>query len=130
MAHHRIVELEAVLEFLERGAIDLDVEADVVRLGDLVDRIGQLPPTPILDAMDLSGLAGHQSLVTREHRRNLLALIGMDDQYDLVMTHELSLWTLMAARDACAVRQGIKVKPAMIAGSSSRGQATADESVV
>jgi len=63
-----------------------------VRLGELLDHVGQLPPTPILDPVHLAAAGGDGGLVAFQHGRNLFALIRMDQEHDLVVTHEVSLW--------------------------------------
>jgi hypothetical protein len=37
--------------------------------------------------MDLATAIGNESFVTLKHGGNLLALIGMDQKYDFIMTH-------------------------------------------
>lgn len=70
----------------------LDVQAQVVGLGKLVDLIGQLAAAPVFDAVHLAAAAGDHALVALEHGGHLFALIRVDEQNDFVMTHSDSLW--------------------------------------
>src|SRR5690606_1167155 len=90
VAQHGVVEPEGVLEFVERRLAALDVDQHVVGLGHLLDRVGQLPPAPVLDPVDLALLGFDHRLVPLDHRGHLLALVGVDDQYDLVVTERFS----------------------------------------
>ena len=87
VAQHRIVELEGVLEFGQRCGVALDVHQDVVRLVHLGDRVRHLTPAPVLEAMDAAAAGRGHGAVALDHRGHLLALIGMDDKYDFVVTH-------------------------------------------
>jgi hypothetical protein len=60
----------------------LDVQAQVVRLGELLDQVGQLAAAPILDPVHLAAAGGDEALVAFQHGRNLFALIRMDQQND------------------------------------------------
>ena len=60
--------------------------------GQFVDHVGQLATAPIFKAVDFAAAVGDQAFVAFEHGWNLLALIGMDQKHDFIMTHELSLW--------------------------------------
>jgi hypothetical protein len=62
MTKNRIVELEAVLQFGQRRAVALDVQQQVVGLVQLLDRIGELAATPVLEAVDLSATRGDEPL--------------------------------------------------------------------
>src|SRR5262245_9501958 len=92
MPQHRVVELERVVELVHRFLVALDVHQDVVRLVNLLDRIRELAATPVLEAMDLALPRGDRAAVAFDHRRNLLALVRMDDEDDLVVPHADSLW--------------------------------------
>jgi hypothetical protein len=95
MAEHRVIELERVFELVERLLIDLDVHQHVVCLVDLGDRVGELPAAPVFEAVDPAVLAGDGRAIPLDHRRHLLALVGMHDEYDFVMTHaDRSLWAV------------------------------------
>src|SRR5687767_10305749 len=89
MPQHRVAELERVLELGERLVVALDVHEDVVRLVDLGDRVGQLPATPVLEAVHGALAARDHALVALDHLRHLLALVGMNDENDFVMAHVL-----------------------------------------
>src|SRR3546814_141115 len=91
VAQHRIVEAEAFDERVEHGLVDLDVEQDVVGLDQVVDRIGQLAATPVLETVDLALAALDQRLVALDHGGHLLALVRMDREHDFVMTHVVFL---------------------------------------
>ncbi len=83
--------LNACSSSVERRLVALDVHQDVVRLVHLLDRIGQLAAAPVLEAVDLAAVAVVIVRVALDHRGHLLALIGMHDKYDFVMTHIHSL---------------------------------------
>ncbi len=87
MAQHRVVETESVLDFRERFVVALDVHQNVVRLVDLVDRVGELAASPVFEAVQLAVARADRLPVALDHRGHLLALIGMDDEYDFVVTH-------------------------------------------
>jgi hypothetical protein len=53
MTKDGVVELEAVLEFGQRRAVALDVHQNVVRLVQLLDRIGELAAAPVFKAVNL-----------------------------------------------------------------------------
>src|SRR5688572_32062550 len=89
MPQHGVAELERMLELGERLVVALDVHEDVVRLVDLGDRVGQLPTTPVLEAVHGALAARDHALVALDHLRHLLALVGMDDENDFVMAHVL-----------------------------------------
>jgi hypothetical protein len=92
MAQHGVVEPECVLEFIQRGLVNLNIHEHVVCFVDLLDRVSQLAATPVFQTVDMTVLAGHQRAITLDHRGHLLALIGMHDKYDLVVSHYISLW--------------------------------------
>src|SRR5262252_8707844 len=92
MAQHRVVELEGMLELAQRLGVALDVHEHVVRLVDLGERESQLAPAPILESVDFAVLARYRRAVTLDHRRDLLALVRVDDETHLVMSHHISLW--------------------------------------
>src|SRR3546814_15847452 len=62
-------------------------DLDVVGLDQVVDRIGQLAATPVLETVDLALAAFDQRLVALYHGGHLLALVRMDQEHDFVMTH-------------------------------------------
>src|SRR5690606_34138142 len=87
VAKHGVVEAEAFDEFVEHGLVGFDVEQHVVRLDQVVDRIGELAAAPVLETVDLAIAALDQRLVALDHGRHLLALVRMDQEHDFVMTH-------------------------------------------
>src|SRR5215467_2127345 len=111
MAQHRVVELEGMLELAQRLGVALDVHEHVVRLVDLGERESELAAAPILEPVDLAVLARYRRTVTLDHRRDLLALVRVNDETHLVMSHRVSLWKKPPAQvrrcDAAeTVRQG------------------------
>ena len=54
VTQHGIVEAEAGLDLSQGFLAALDVQAQVVRLGQLVDQVGELEATPVLDTVDLA----------------------------------------------------------------------------
>src|SRR5205814_10575600 len=74
-----------------RLGIALDVHEHVVRLVDLLDLVGELPATPVLEAVHGALARRDDASVALDHLRHLLALVGMDDENDLVMPHALDL---------------------------------------
>src|SRR5690606_39200898 len=87
MPQHGVAEAERAGQLVQRLAVALDVHEDVVRLVHFLDRVGQLAATPIFEAMNRAVAGRDHALVTFQHRRNLLALVGMDQEDDLVMSH-------------------------------------------
>src|SRR5471032_2319432 len=81
-----------MLEFVQGFLIALDVHEHVMRLVHLGDGIGHLTPAPVFEAVDQTFAASDRTAVALDHRRHLLALIGMNDEYDFVMSHAISLW--------------------------------------
>src|SRR6476661_6036150 len=138
VAQHGVVEAEGVLELAHHVLVGLDVDAQVVRLGELVDLVGQLAAAPVLDTMHLAAAGGDHALVTLQHGRNLLALVRVDQQHDFIMTHGLSLrmgrgarlrarrrWQPPPASDG--VRQG-KAKDYTAGGTDGRSRAPPPDS--
>ncbi|MNR38905.1 hypothetical protein D3C85_1570530 [compost metagenome] len=91
MAQHGVVELEGVLQFSHHSLVGLDVHAQVVGLGQLVDQVRQLTAAPVFHAVHLATASGDHALVALQHGWNLFALIRVDQQNDFVMTHVNSL---------------------------------------
>jgi hypothetical protein len=54
---------------------------------DLGERIGELAPAPVFEAVHGTAALRDDALVSLDHLRHLLALVGMDDENDLVMPH-------------------------------------------
>ena len=87
IADDGVVEAECALHFFQHRLAALDVHQDVVGLVDLVDRIGQLPPAPVLQPVNLAAILLDHRAIAIHHRLNLIALVGMDHEYDFIMTH-------------------------------------------
>src|SRR6476661_6560998 len=99
----RVVELERVLELGQRRRIALDVHQDVVSLVHLGDRISELAATPILETVDPAVARRDHGAVALDHRGHLLALVGMHNKYDFVVTHaDLLLMDWLGDRIAMA----------------------------
>ena len=81
-----------MLELVQGFLIALDIHEHVMRLVHLGDGEGHLTPAPVLEAVDRTLAGGDGAAVALDHCGHLLALIGMDDEYDFVMTHAVSLW--------------------------------------
>src|SRR3954452_27064 len=92
MAQNGVIEAEGVLELVQRFLVDLDVHEHIVGFVHLLDLKGELAPAPVFQSMDAAVAAGHHALVALDHRGHLLALIGMDDKYNFVVSHRISLW--------------------------------------
>ena len=88
MAKHRVVELERVLELGQRLGVAFDVHQHVVRLVHLLDRVRHLPAAPVFQAVNPAAMAGHHRAVPLDHAGDLLALVGVHDENDFVVTHE------------------------------------------
>src|SRR5262245_1032461 len=116
VAQHRVAELERVLELAERLVVALDVHEHVVRLVHLLDRVGELAPAPVLEAVHDAVAGGDDALVALDHGGHLLALVGMDDENDLVMSHAriglLFLWLGPTAMRSGVTRKGADYTPA------------------
>ena len=87
MAQDGVVETEGVLQLTHHGLGGLDVDAQEVGLGELVDLVSQLAAAPVLDTVHLAVAGGDHALVALQHGRNLLALIRVDQQDDFIVTH-------------------------------------------
>ena len=51
------------------------------------DRVSELTTAPVFDAVNLTALFEHESLVAFDHRGNLFGLIRVHDDAQFVMTH-------------------------------------------
>ena len=91
MAQDRIVELECMIELVQGFLVTLDVHQHVVRLVHLLDRVGHLAASPVFETVNLAALGGDQGAVAFDHGGHLLALIGVNDENNFVMSHEYSL---------------------------------------
>jgi hypothetical protein len=58
-----------------------------MRFMHFLDGVSQLQATPIFHAMNVAILGCDLGFVTLDHGGHLLALIGMNEENDLVMTH-------------------------------------------
>ncbi len=65
-----------------------------MRLVHLGDGKLELATAPVLEAMDGTAVRGDEAAVPLDHGGNLLALVGMDQEYDLVMPHLVLLMVL------------------------------------
>src|SRR6476659_95747 len=88
VAKHGVVELERVLELRQGLGAALEVHQHVVRLVDLLDRICELAAPPVLEPVNPAAGGRHHRAVALDHGGYLLALIGMHDEYDFVVTHQ------------------------------------------
>ena len=66
---HGVVELERVLELVQRFLVALDVHQHVMRLVNLLDRVGELAPAPILEAVDAAAAGRSPSCGTARPSR-------------------------------------------------------------
>src|SRR5690349_54224 len=96
-----------MLELPERLRVALDVHENVVRLVNLGEREGELAAAPVLEPVYLAVLGAHRRAVAVDHRRDLLALVRVNDETNFVMSHALSLWIKPPARPAVATRRGL-----------------------
>ena len=92
VAQHRIVETEPGFQLGDALRIALDVHEDVVGLEHLVDRVGQLAPTPVLETVDHPTPLFQIAAIALDHRRHLLALAWVHQKDHFVMTHGNPLW--------------------------------------
>ena len=92
MAQNGIVELERMIEFVQRFAVALNVHQNVMGLVDFLDRVSQLTATPVFQTMKSTALGSNDGAVALDHAGHLLALVRMDDKNDFVMTHANSFW--------------------------------------
>ena len=105
-ADNGVVEAEAGLELSQDFLAALDVQAQVVGLGELLDQVSHLATAPVLDPVHDTATGGDQALVALQHGRNLFALIRMDQQNDFVVTHKCSLWIpAVGCRDDARLRK-------------------------
>ena len=54
---------------------------------DLCDRKGELPAAPIFESMNDAFAAFDKRLIAFDHARHLIALIGMHEKDDFVVSH-------------------------------------------
>jgi len=86
VAQHGVVEAEGADELVERVLRTLDVHHQVMRLVNLVDRMGELTPAPVFFAVHGTAGAFDHAPITLQHRGNLLALVRMDQKHDFVVS--------------------------------------------
>ena len=91
MTQHRVAEAKCARELVDGLLVALDVHENVVRLVDLGDGVGELPTAPVFLAMDAAVSGGDHALVAIDHRGDLLALVRMNQKYNLVVPHQSSL---------------------------------------
>src|SRR5262249_32655036 len=103
---HRVAEAEGTGQLIESLLVRLDVHEHVVCLVDLGDRVGELPPSPVLETMHVTATGGDHALVALDHRGHLLALIRVHKENDFVMPHECSFWVKPPDSRHTPVRQG------------------------
>src|SRR3569623_1968174 len=102
-AQHGIVDAERMLQFVHHVLARFDVQAQVVRLRELVDLVGQLATAPVLATVHLAVAGGDHALVAFQHGRNLFALVRVDQENDLVMTHKTPFGLELPRRlDGCS----------------------------
>ena len=87
VTQHGVIELERMLNFFHHSLAGFDVDAEVVGFGKLLDQVHQLATAPIFHTMHSSAAGGNHAFVAFQHGWDLLALIRVDQQDDLVMTH-------------------------------------------
>jgi hypothetical protein len=87
VTQHGIIEFECGFQLDQGLVVALDVQADVVCLRQLLDLVSHLTAAPVFDAVDVTAAGRDAGLVTLDHRRDLLALVRVDDKYDFIMTH-------------------------------------------
>src|SRR5687768_11800040 len=90
VAQDLVVLAHAVLDLGQRGLAVLagDAEEDVLALGQLLDRVGELAPAPVLFGADL-GAAGRDHLLVLLSQRDdvLVGDTGVHDEDELISTH-------------------------------------------
>ncbi len=60
-----------------------------------LNRISQLATPPVFHSMNTTFTRFYYTAVTINHRRNLFALVRMDDKYNFVMTHAVFLLSVL-----------------------------------
>src|SRR5699024_3900127 len=75
------------LELIQFGLAAFNVQAHVMRLDQLLNRIGELTPAPVFEAVHLATIAFNHGLVALDHGGHLLALIRTHDKHYFVVTH-------------------------------------------
>ncbi|EQD23595.1 hypothetical protein NM3173_2200 [Neisseria meningitidis NM3173] len=97
MTQYCIIEAECGFQLFNHFGSGFDVHQNVMGFMDFVNRVSQLAATPVFQTVNLTVCFGNHGFVTFNHSGYLLALIGMNDKHDLVMTHVISLWMVKTA---------------------------------
>ena len=100
MPKHGIVKAERAPDLFDHRNTTLNVQQNVMRFVDFVDRMGQLAAAPVFGAVHHTAGTGHHALVSLDHGRDLFALVRMDQEHDFIMSHRLPFW-LKTGRIAC-----------------------------
>src|SRR6185436_9830426 len=91
MPHNCVIEFVGMLKLVQRGLVALDIHEHVVRLVDFLNGKGQLTSTPVFQPVDMAVARSNHLAVAFDHPGDLFALVGMDDENDLVMPHSCLL---------------------------------------
>src|SRR6188768_4226909 len=92
MTQYRIVEFERMIQFVTSFLIALNIHQDIMRLVNLLNQIGKLTSSPVFKAMNPAVFCGYYVPIPLDHCGHLLALVGVDNENDFVMSHAVSLW--------------------------------------
>ena len=92
MTQYGIVELERMIQFIQRFLITFDIHQHIMRFMNLLDQIAELAAPPVFQAMNSAIPGSNDGAVALDHCGHLLALVGMDNESDFVMAHIFSLW--------------------------------------
>ena len=101
---HGVIEPERSHQFIQGFLAALDIHQQIVGLVDLVDRMGELPSTPVFLAMDNAFSALDHASIALQHGGDVFALVRVDQKHDFVVS-QLRLPSVQASR--VAVRQGV-----------------------
>src|SRR3546814_8702147 len=96
-----------MLDVVKHGLAALDFEAIVMGLYQRLDRVSQLTAAPVFQAMNLSTIAGNDSLIAFDHGGHLLALIGMQDKHYFVVTHKQLLVDIFRSEENTSELQSL-----------------------
>ena len=86
VADHSIAELEGLGQFFDDSVVALDVHEHIVGALKLFNGVGQGPAAPVLQAVNLPFFACDQRLVPTHHGADLIALVGMDQEHDFIVS--------------------------------------------
>jgi len=84
--------IEGMFQFAQDFLVAFDIHQHVMCLVNFLDRVSQLAASPVFQTVDLAAFGSDQRAITLDHRGHLLALIGMHNKHDFVMSHYISLW--------------------------------------